>query len=339
MVFHVMVEVNVFVVGFGNVGKELVKLILREGQKYGIELVGVSASKGSVLVGGPADKVNLLRLIEKDEKLERHPSFKPGVGSVEGALLTGAELAMIVMPPSYKTGEPNTTIYKALAEAGISIITADKTVLARDYKGFMDYAKKRGVYIGYRATVAAGTPAIDSAKGLRGRDVLSIRAVLNASSNYILGLVEKGLSFEEAIKEAKEAKLLEPDHTVDTHGLDAAAKVTILANTLGVRVSIDDVDRSPIEEYSEEEIRKALNEGFRVKQVAFADLVKRVFKVYPARVSMDDPLYRAEKEGNVIVFRVENEDIVIEGPAGPAWRTARVMITDVIEYLELREYL
>ncbi len=331
-------ETNVFVVGFGNVGKELVKLLLREGEKYGIELVGVSASRGSVLIGGPADKVNLLKLIENNQNLSNHPSFKEGVSSVEAALVTGADVALIVLPPSYETGEPNTTIYKALVEAGISIITADKTVLARDYAGFMNFAKSRGVYVGYRATVAAGTPAIDVARGLRGREVSSIRAVLNASSNYILGLVEEGLSFHEAITKAKEAKLLEPDHRIDTHGYDAAAKITILANTLGYKLSMNEVERVPIESYSEKEIRESLTKGMRVKQVALADFENKVFKVYPEKVGARDPLYRAEKEGNIIVFKVEGENIVLEGPAGPAWRTARTMVTDLLEYIEILSY-
>ncbi len=334
-----MVKSIAVLIGFGNVGKELAKILLRQGEDLGIELAAISASRGSVLVEGPADRVNLHKIIEAGEKLDKHPMFREGLNPIEAVDSVGADLAFIAIPPSYESGEPNNTLYRSLVEMETSIVTADKTVLALDYKGFMDYAKKHRVFIGYRATVMAGTPALDAARGLRLRPVERIQAVLNATTNYILSLVEKGLSYEEAVARAIEYKLAEPDPTVDTHGYDAAAKLAILSSTLGYSLRLPEIERIPLETISEEEVRKALRGGKRVKHVAIADYERKEYVVKPVVLDTGDPLAQAEGEGNVAVFELEGSRIVLSGPAGPAWRTARVMITDALEYLELRDLL
>jgi len=324
-------------VGFGNVGKELAALLVKNEYRLNIELAAVAASRGSVIIGGPADRVNLLKLIEKGDKLDKHPMFKPGLGPVETAGIVGADLAFIAIPPSYETGEPNRTLYYSLLDMGVSIITADKTVLALEYDRFMGEARKRGLFVGYRATVMAGTPVLDVARGLRLRPVERVEAVLNATSNYILSLVEKGLSYDEAVRKAIEYKLAEPDPRVDTHGYDAAAKLAILSCTLGHCISLADVKREPLETVGEEEVRAAPSRGYRVKQVAFADYTRGVYKVAPLKVKAGTPLGRAEGEGNAAVFHLEGSPVSIEGPAGPAWRTARVLVTDAYDYLEWLE--
>jgi len=324
---------GVFLVGFGNVGREAARLVLEGYGGVPARLVGAANSRGVVVVGGPADLVHMARILERGGRLEEHPNFQEGLCPVEGAVLANADVAVVTLPPRYREGgEPNLTIYGNLAAAGISIVTADKTVLALDYRGFTRRMMEAGLFLGYRATVAAGTPATDAALGLRLRGVERIRAVLNASTNYILGLVEKGLSFEEAVRESIRVKLSEPDPTVDTHGWDPAAKLVILAGILGLDVSVHDVERVPLDTVPEEEVRRAPGEGYRVKYVATADLREGTLRVAPERVPMDSPLARAEGEDNVIVFELEGTRVLLHGPAGPAWRTARVLMTDLLDY-------
>jgi len=331
---------GVFLVGFGNVGRELARLVLDGYGGVPVRLVGVANSRGVVVIGGPADLVHMTRILERGGRLEDHPSFQEGLCPVEGAVLADADVAAITLPPRYREGgEPNLTIYGNLVAAGISLVTADKTVLALDYSGFTRKVREAGLFLGYRATVAAGTPATDAALGLRLRGVERIRAVLNASTNYILGLVEKGLSYEDAVRESIRVKLSEPDPTVDTHGWDPAAKLVILAGILGVEASVHDVERVPLESVPEEEVRRALEEGYRVKYVASADLREGRLRVAPERVPRESPLAMAEGEDNVVLYELEGTRVLLHGPAGPAWRTARVMMTDLLDYTLYRETL
>ncbi|MEB2836823.1 MAG: hypothetical protein GSR80_000950 [Desulfurococcales archaeon] len=328
--------VSVFVVGFGNVGREAVIQVAGRAGELGVRLAGAASSRGAVVVESARDLEGLVGLARRGLRLEGHPAFREGLGAVEAALEAGAEVALVAIPPSYESGEPNRGIYYGLIDSGVGVVTADKTLLALEYRELVSRARARGVCLGYRATVAAGTPAVDAARGLRMRGVERVRAVLNATSNYILGLVEEGLSYGEAVERAIEARLAEPDPRVDTHGWDAAAKLAILSNTLGYSLSLGDVERIPLEEIGEDEVRGARARGLRVKQVAEADYARGVYRVAPALLGAGDPLAAAEGEGNVIVFELEGSRVVLAGPAGPAWRTARVMVTDLAECLESR---
>ena len=327
---------KVFLFGFGNVGREVARILLEGYGRLPLELVGVASSRGVVRIEGPVDRGHLLRLAREGGRLDMHPGFKGDVDSIDAAVVAGSDLAFIALPPSYGSGEPNRMIVYSLLDSGVSLVTADKTVLALDYERVTGLAREKGLFLGYRATVAAGTPVLDAARMLRYRGVERVTAIVNATTNYILGLVEQGHSFEEAVREAIRVKLAEPDPTVDTHGWDSAAKLVITAGDLGYPVGLDRVERVPLESVGEDAVRRALGEGRRVKYVARADFREGVYRVEPMVVDAGSPLAMAEGEDNVAVFELEGSSVVVKGPAGPAWRTARVMVSEALEYAEQR---
>ncbi len=328
--------VPVVVVGFGNVGRALVLELVEGPYSRLFDLVGVVSSRGAVVICDEDGLQEVVSLAKKGEKLDKHRGFSDGVGAVEAASEAGAELAFIAIPPSYHTGEPNRSIYYGLAGKGVSIVTADKTVLAHEYDKFKKFIAEKGLFLGYRATVAAGTPVLDVARGLRGRQIRRVRAVLNATTNYILTLVEKGMSYSEAVEKAIKEQLAEPDPTIDTHGYDPAAKIAITVSELGYTTSIRDVERLPLDTINEEDVRKALREGYRYKYVAEADLEEKKLIVHPVKLKETDRLARASGITNIVEFILEDSPVIVEGPAGPAWRTAKVMITDALEYIDSR---
>ncbi len=328
--------VKTVIIGFGNVGRALLKELVKIKE---FNIVGLASSRGAVIVQDNKDLKETLLIAKKKQKLDKHSKFIEGLKSIELAKETNAKLAFIAIPPSYETGEPNRRIYYGLTDLGVSIVTADKTVLAREYIELKNKVHEKGLFIGYRATVAAGTPILDVARGLRGRGVERIRAVLNATTNYILSLMEEGLSYREAVEKAIEEELAEPNPQVDTHGWDPAAKLAITVSELGTPITIMDVIREPLETIPEEEVRRAIGEGYRIKYIAEAILGEEKYIVHPAKIKREDRLANVSGNINVVEFTLENEKVVIEGPAGPAWRTAKVMVTDAIEYLETRKQL
>jgi homoserine dehydrogenase len=323
----------VAVVGFGNVGKALVASIARSGS---LELASVSSSRGSVVVRGRLDAQELARIASGPAGLDSHSGFE-GLGPVEAAVEAGASIALVAIPPSYETGEPNRGIYRGLVDNGLDLVTADKTVLALEYKPFMSYAESRGARVAYSATVAAGTPVLDVARRLRHRRVRRVRGVLNATTNLLISMVESGSTWSQALGEAVRRSLVEPDPRIDTHGWDAAAKLAILLSVLGQDASLRDVEREPLTEgVDEEEVREAAGKGRRLRYVAEADLARGDYRVHPVVLDAGDPLSRVAGPRNCVVFEVEDDHVVVEGPAGPAWRTAEVMLSDAVEILEER---
>ena len=333
-------KVGVAIIGFGNVGRELSRVLARKAEflktemSVEIEVKGIAASKGYVALGQGWRK-EILALASRYETGDRgflHMAGDP----LELVDLTSPDLAFVAIPPSYATGEPNLTIYRGLLKRGVSIITADKTGLALRYDELFGEARRRGVYIGYRATVMAGTPAIDVITGLMGREIRMIRGILNATTNYILSLVEKGLSFDEAVSKAVAEKLAEPDPSIDTAGLDPSAKLAILVSSAGVKITMEDVRRTPLTSVPENIVREAVRSGRRVKYIAIADMERKIFSVSPEILEPGDPLSDISGNYNGLSIDIEGERILLTGPAGPAWRTAGVMFTDLITYLNQR---
>ncbi|MEM3833030.1 MAG: hypothetical protein QW128_05475 [Thermoprotei archaeon] len=328
--------VNTVFIGFGNVGRELAKLLLEKKDKdlsiSNIKIKSITTSKGSAILDD--NWSNKLQDIINKYSMGIFTDFSKNIDIEDIIESVSPDLAFITIPPSYFTGEPNLSIYKKLLDNDVNFITADKTGLALNYSDLLRKAKKKRLFIGYRATVMAGTPAIDVMRGLRGRAVKSIRSVLNATTNYILTLVENGFNYEDAIKKAIEEKLAEPDPRIDIDGYDASAKLVILINTLGYNFSINNVVRKSLVTINETIVRSSKKKGTPVKYVASADLEKSVLSVAPEVLDSNDPLGNVSGNYNALVINIDNGQIVLKGFAGPAWVTARTMFTDFLEYLE-----
>jgi len=321
--------VRVFLVGFGNVGREAARLVRATPC---LELAGAADSRGAVVALNDAARREIARLAEAGERLSRHWDYVEGLDPVRAAVEAGADYAIIAIPPNYVEGEPNRSIVFGLLDQGVGVGLADKTVPALFYDDLVRRADASGAPVGLRATVMAGTPATDVVRALAPRVVDAIRGVLNATTNYILTMVEEGASFREAIARAVEYKLAEPDPTVDTHGLDAAAKLVILARLAGYKADLASVERVPLESVGEDEVRDALRRGERVKYVAVAEPERGVYRVAPQRLPRESPLASVDREYNAVQIDLEGATVTLTGPTGPAWRTARVLVGEALEF-------
>ncbi|MEM1825255.1 MAG: hypothetical protein QXX35_00685 [Desulfurococcaceae archaeon] len=325
--------INVGVIGFGNVGRSLV---LELAGLNNVDLKIVLSSTGYVIIDEKNTLRELVDLANVGLKLFNHRKFIESKNSVEVFVEKDVEIAFITLPPSYLNGEPNRSNYYRVLENNISIITCDKTVLSIEFDKLMKEIRRRNLFIGYRATVTAGTPTIELARALRRRNVEKVKGVLNTTTNYIITLVEKGYSYKQAVERAVKDKFAEPEPWINTHGWDSSAKLAIISSTLGYSVSLYEIEKIPLESVSENEIREVLENNQRYRYIAEADYIERKFIVRPVKIDKNDPLTNASPLHNVVEFILENDKIVIQGPAGPAWRTAKVMISELLDYIEYK---
>ena len=268
---------RVSLIGFGNVGRDFAKLLLKKGVNACV--VAIMASRGGVV------RRDCIRASDLNRYVENGIYGESGDVGLDDIINAGIDAAIISIPPNYDSGEPNLSIYRKLLSSGISVVTSDKTGLALDFAGLTAAAGKGGANIEYRATVMAGTPAIDLVRGLQGREVNSIKATLNATTNFVLTKIEEGLSRKDAIELAIREKLAEPDPRIDLDGWDAGAKLVILANQLGLGATLRDVKLSRFD-VDDERIRLAIKAGRRIKQVAIADMDSREMAVTLMEVGM-----------------------------------------------------
>jgi homoserine dehydrogenase len=194
-------------------------------------------------------------------------------------------------------------------EAGKSVVTANKRLIAECGSELVALARQRGCYLAFEAAVAGGIPVVHGIKdGLAGDRLVRIVGILNGTCNYILTRMEQdGLGFAEALAEAQNAGLAEADPSRDLDGLDARDKIAILS-WLGLsrRVQPADVACHSIAPISAIDFNYARRLGCTIRQLSFVAVDESssgsVFAwVRPALVSVDSPLARVSGSQNVVV--------------------------------------
>ena len=147
--------------------------------------------------------------------------------------------------------EPAGTYVRRALEAGKSVVTANKALLAEQGHTLIELAEEKGADLYFEAAVAGGIPVIRVLREALASDtVTSLRGIVNGTSNYILSRMreEEGLDFGAALKEAQDKGYAEADPTLDVNGGDAAHKLTILATlAFGAKVHPSQVSMEGID--------------------------------------------------------------------------------------------
>src|SRR5881296_2460178 len=185
-------------------------------------------------------------------------------------------------------------ILKALG-SGKHVVTANKALLAHHGAEIYDEARRRGVMLGFEASVAGGIPLIRAVKeGLVANRVLSVFGIVNGTCNYILSkMTDEGLDFGVVLKEAQAHGYAEADPTLDIEGLDSAHKLQILV-TLAFRTFVDlkDIHTEGITRVTPQDIAYARELGYRVKLLAIAKANDGgvEVRVHPTMIPAGSPL-------------------------------------------------
>jgi homoserine dehydrogenase len=246
---------------------------------------------------------------------------------VEGAEVVVEVLGGVDLP---------TELALASLARGARVVTANKAALAErwsDWRPWIEAGK-----VGFEAAVMAGTPAIGPISGaLRGSRLRSLEAVLNGTCAYLIGQLERGVSFAAALQEAQRLGYAEADPSLDVDGFDAAHKVTLLA-----RLSVDpDLAWSAVvpnvrgvRDLTPEAVRSALAAGERMRLVAFIEpdgLGGWRVGVEPRRLPERAPLALLGDGRNALVYRGDAVgEVWIAGPGAGAEVTASAVLADVL---------
>ncbi|WP_165062978.1 homoserine dehydrogenase [Adlercreutzia sp. ZJ154] len=165
-----------------------------------------------------------------------------------------------------------TVVLEALS-AGKNVVTANKALMATHGEEVMDAAEAAGVEIAFGASVGGGIPIIGPLKhSLIANQIESVMGIVNGTTNYMLTkMAEEGVSYEQALAEAQAAGFAEADPSADVDGLDAAAKIAILASiAFNSRVTMEDVYARGITTISTTDLDAARDMGYVVKLLAIA---------------------------------------------------------------------
>ena len=234
--------------------------------------------------------------------------------------------------------EPARSLILAAMEAGSSVVTANKALLAADGATLYEAAARCGVDLYFEASVAGAIPLLRPLReSLVGEDVTRVMGIVNGTTNYILTkMTEEGWSYAEALAEAQSLGYAERDPTADVEGFDAGAKAAIIASiAFGVKVVAGDVYHEGISGVTPADIDHARRLDHRVKLLAvverFDDGAVAV-RVHPAMVPDAHPLASVRESFNaVFVEGAAVGDLMFYGRGAGGFPTASAVLGDVID--------
>jgi homoserine dehydrogenase len=208
-----------------------------------------------------------------------------------------------------QTGQPAIDHLRTALELGAHAITANKGPIVHAFRGLTALAQEKKKQFLFESTVMDGVPIFSMfPMGLPVTDLRGFSGVLNSTTNVVLTEVEKGRSFEEAVRRAQALGVAESDPSADLDGWDAAVKVAALAIVLmGVPVKLEQIQRTGIRELSEEKIRSVRGAGMRYKLVCRAERRGDGVdcSVKPELLLASDPLANLEGTSSAIRFDLD----------------------------------
>jgi len=208
-----------------------------------------------------------------------------------------------------RTGQPAIDHIKAALESGAHAVSANKGPLVHAYREIRDLARARGRKFLFESTVMDGTPIFSMFPHcLPAVDLRGFRGILNSTTNVVLTEMEKGATFDEAVRKAQEIGVAETDPSNDLEGWDAAVKIVALAIVLmGVPLTLDQVERVGIRSVTPEQVRAARAAGMRYRLICRAERTAEGVRasVRPEQLPMSDPL--ALLEGTTSALRFDTD--------------------------------
>ncbi|MGJ8564737.1 MAG: hypothetical protein ACSHXY_14440 [Alphaproteobacteria bacterium] len=225
--------------------------------------------------------------------------------------------------------EPALTFTKDMLSRGVHVVSANKQAIAAGGKDLLDFAKDAGSILAFSSAAGGGMPVLEMCIREHGR-IDRVEALLNGTTNYMLGEMTGGKSYDEALREAQEKGFAEADPSGDVHGSDAAAKIRLVALLgFGETITLDDIPCDTIENY---EIKQPLSGA--VKRIASCWRHDGGFQT--ALELKDLPLNnfiaQADGEEAHAIFYFDDGDIYkIRGKGAGRWPTTESVMADLYD--------
>ncbi len=337
-------EYKLALIGFGNVGQGLAEILskkaslLREKFDADIRIVAIcDLYKGSVADPDGFDPQALLDHINEKGDLKEFPAPDKGWDARETIENSNANVLVELAFTDLKTGEPALSHMIQALESGMHVSTTNKGPAALHFPKLLELSKLHGGQIGVEGTVMSGTPALALGMNmLAAAGVTRIQGILNGTTNYILGEMEDGADYADALQDAQAKGYAEADPAGDVDGHDAAAKVVILANLMmGQKMTMGDVSCTGISGITSAQVRSAQQENQRWKLIGTLENVNGKIQgsVKPVKLDAAHPLYGVGGATNAITYSTDMlGDITLIGPGAGRIETGYAIIGDILSF-------
>ena len=314
-------KLNVAIIGLGTVGSGVIKLLKRQKSniknRTGIELELVAVSAKNKRKKRSVD-ISPYRWIASPINIAKDPDVDVIVELI---------------------GDMDNTARKVIKEAinnGKHVVTANKSLLAKEGSIFEELARKKNVFLRYEAAVAGGIPIIKVLQdSLIVNKISKLYGVINGTCNFILTKMEaEGREYTDVFSEAKQLGYVESDPRLDIGGIDSAHKLALLSClAFGTSLDFKGVKTEGIDHISIEDIEEAHLIGYKIKLLATAEYQKKLLRqeVSPKLIRKESPI--AQVNGSTNIIAIEGEEIgttIFSGPGAGMGPTASSVVSDLV---------
>lgn len=315
-----MNDIQVGLIGFGNIGAGVVKLL-----RANADVIRSKVGTGIVLK----------RIADLDITSDRGVPVDAGVltTSVDD-IFNDPEISVVIeLVGGY---EPAKSFVLKAIEKGKHIVTANKALLALHGSDIYAAAARKGVEVQFEAAVGGGIPVLTAIKGnLAANTFSSVFGIMNGTCNYILTrMTQEGADFAAMLQVAQQLGYAEPDPTFDVEGVDTAHKLAVLVSLcFGTRINFTDIYTEGISAISALDVKFAAQFGYRIKLLAIGKCIDGVVeaRVHPTMIPLDSPL--ADINGVFNAIRLSGDfvgPVMFSGRGAGQNPTASAIVGDLI---------
>jgi homoserine dehydrogenase len=306
---------RVALIGFGTVGRAVAK----------------------ILCENPNSSIRLTHICNRNVERKKQP-WVPGdviwTDDIQSVLKSDAHIIIELIGGTTTAND----IVRGALEAGKSVVTANKQLIARSGPELLQLAATHGCHLEFGASVAGGVPVLPALRtGLCGDRLHGIAGILNGTCNYILSRIESArIPFSEALEEAQARGYAEADASEDLDGGDARAKLAILALAgLHTSVAPESIRARTIRPIDAVDFDYAADLGCTIRQISRADLETKSGKLFadvgPCLVPVNSPFGRVQRNLNLVLTSGEyGGDMAFLGAGAGGDPTAVAVVSDLM---------
>lgn len=309
-------------IGFGNIGTGVVKLLQQNSEL-------LTSKLGAKLVIKKIADINITS--------SRGVKIPKGVLTTDAReILNDPEISIVIeLMGGY---EPARTFVLEAIGSGKHVVSANKAMLATYGNEIFSAAQKKGVDVGFEASVGGTIPIIKTLKeSLAANNINSMVGIMNGTCNFILTkMTDEGKPFDVVLKEAQQLGFAEADPTFDIAGIDTSHKMAIaLSLAYGKKVNLKDIYVEGITKISGEDIAFAKELGYRIKLLAIAMLKEDgavEARIHPTMISSGHLLANVNRNYNAFhLVGDASGPVFLFGQGAGMMPTASAVFSDILD--------